>query len=292
MSNPHISRSLVLLLPFLFSPLCSYASSVVWVVSQKGDYVVIAAESRRVGEEKGKKIEPLNNDDCKVIALGGDTLFYETGNASVPIVYRGKPWNSESVARLVYKAAKNRNAQALSIDWGNRALEWWFVQPEADLKWSADPEGGLVNGGFINFDQSGNPSVFGQTLYYLAATRQLSRKPTTQAPGQIGVSGVGRDLVHEFVEGKTLRAARAYGILRPSDVSTDLTKDTDFVRKAVQFVIDNETGIDKIAVGGPIDVAVIRRFAGVDWVSRKKECYTLDLQPTALTKSKGRRGRN
>ena len=49
-------------------------SLVVWIVSKKTDYVVIGAESRTVD----KSGNLLDDRACKVISLGGDTLFFGT----------------------------------------------------------------------------------------------------------------------------------------------------------------------------------------------------------------------
>jgi hypothetical protein len=68
------------------------------------------------------------------------------------------------------------------------------------------------------------------------------------------------------VKAETPRALKAYGKLTPHNAGNNLAYDKEFVRKAVQFVIDNLTGNDKQLVHGSIDVAVIRRLGGIDWV--------------------------
>jgi len=269
---------------FCLGTSCAYGSSVVFVVSKTGDYVVIAADSRSLkatGDNNRslemKTMNPVHgNSECKIIALDGDTLFYETGTAYIG-VHRGKPWSSLAIARSVYKSSTKHDAMSLSVAWGNRALEWFYGQSANDIGSVTDSEEGLTNGGFINFDERSEPSAHGQTLYYDSSKRQLSRKPTVQSLGQIGAAGVGRGLVSELVSGKTTRARAALGAIPVDKLTTSLVIDTQFVTKAVQFVIDNATGREKESVRGPIDVAVIRRFGGVDWVRRKNECRAADL---------------
>jgi|HubBroStandDraft_6_1064221.scaffolds.fasta_scaffold05471_6 hypothetical protein len=90
-------------------------SLVVVTVSQKGDFVIVGAESRNVHDNK-----PFNDKACKIISLGGDTVFFETGVAYIKItrgtvsVKTGLTWNSQSVARSVYERSKNRAADKLS----------------------------------------------------------------------------------------------------------------------------------------------------------------------------------
>jgi hypothetical protein len=80
-------------------------------------------------------------------------------------------------------------------------------------------------------------------------------------------------LLREFEKAETVRARNAYGGLPLYKVTKDLSYDIQFAKKAVQFVIDNVEGEDKEYVHGPVDVVVIRRFGGIEWVSRKPSCY-------------------
>jgi hypothetical protein len=264
------SRWIILSVIFL-QTLC-YGTSIVLVVSATGEYVVIATESRNtaVGTRSS------DNRACKVIALD-NTLFFNAGNVIIG-TYRGKPWDSLETARELYKASKNRDAQRLSIAWGNRALAWFYGQSSSDLQSTAlPPDGALVTGGFVDFDFNKNPESFSQNLYFDVGTRQLSRKPASQSKGQIGISGIHTELVIEFEKAETPRALKAYGTLKIHNVTNDLSYDIEFVKRAVQFVIDNVPDNEKDYVHGPIDVVVLRRLGGIEWVSRKPNCYHQDV---------------
>jgi len=236
---------------------------------------VVAAESRQV-DISGNV---LNDHACKIISLGEDTLFFETGAALIG-VQKGESWDALSVARASYRESKKRDAQALSTAWGNVALNWFYGKNREDLRTSREAQDGrIVTGGFVEFESDGSPSVQNQTIFYLDDTKQLRRHPdgAPPGPGQITISGVALGLVQEFFDGKTERAVEAFGpIGMVRLIAVDPTTDSTLAKKAIQFAIDNSTGKEKEALGGPIDVAIIHKNRMIEWVSRKKECYEQD----------------
>jgi hypothetical protein len=93
----------------------------------------------------------------------------------------------------------------------------------------------------------------------------------------MGVSGIATNLVREFTEGKTARAVAAFGPVGTVRlIAVDPMLDVEFSKKAIQFAIDNSTGIEKAGLGGPIDVAILRKGQGIEWVGRKNLCYQMD----------------
>lgn len=261
----------------LLQTLC-YGTSIVLVVSETGEYVVIAADSRQA-DISGKR-KP-SDKECKVIQLD-NTLFFDSG--TVVIGARGGTWNSQQVAREVYRASKNHDAQALSVAWGSRAVVWFSSNSTVtDLQSIAQPDGTLVTGWFINLDSDNNPSSFVQTLYF-DGKLPLRVEQRKIANGDIGTAGIHSELVREFRNGETPRALKAHGTLKARDVGEDLSYDIQFARRAVQFVIDNVPDKEKYLVHGPIDVVVLRRMGGIEWLSRKSNCYSQDLSPKKSTK--------
>jgi hypothetical protein len=256
-------------------------SLVVWIVSQRSDYVVIGAESRNTD----KHLNVLNDRACKIISLGNDTLFYETGNSEI-WVQRGLPWSSRDAARSVYSSSPKHDATSLSAAWATNAVRWFYAQPELDLRGlSEPPHGNLVTGGFINFDKNGFLTIRTEEVSFNADKRQLIAQASTQAPGQVGVSGVGLDLVKEFFIGKTPRAARAFGpigIVRLIGVYA--AGDVENIRKAFRFVLDNASEEEKKFLGGDIDIAIIRNDRTIEWIARKSWCYEQDQETTNLPK--------
>lgn len=261
-------------------------SLVVSITSEKGDYVVVAAESRDLGKRAGARPDPYGDRACKIIELGSDTLFFETGSSFIVAIH-GENWDAKSVARAVYRESKEHTALALSIAWGNKALEWFYPQSQIDLQGISETGGRLVTGGFIGFDHNGVPSIQSQTIFYSGAQHTLSRRPDAQPPGlgQIGISGVALDLVKEFFDRKSERAVEAFGSVWRVTIAVDPHIDADLARNAIHFAMDNSTGKDKAALGGPIDVAIVRRGRMIEWISRKASCYEMDEKPKPRRKS-------
>jgi len=247
-----------------------HATSIVWVVSKAGRYVVLATDSRDFDPITQKSDDTV----CKVIALD-DTLFFNSGVVRLrPRL--GEPWESLRTAIETYKASKDHSAQALSIAWGNRAMAWFDGQTPLDIQKVTWPDGGLVMGGFINFNPNRNvAAAFVQMLHFNVGTGQVSTQPGTLR--EIGGAGIHGELVQEFTDAKTPRAIKAYGKLKPHNAMDNLAYDKEFVAKAVQFVIDNVTGDDKTLVHGPIDVVAVRR-GGIEWGPRKPNCYSQDFK--------------
>jgi len=249
-------------------------SLVVFVFSKNSDFIIVAAESREI-DRNGK---PLDDRGCKVITLGKDTLFFTTGSYRVA-ARSGEPWNALKVAGAVYKESKKRDALSLSNAWGKKALQWFSLQTKQDLEGLTEKTDRFVTGGFVNFMGDGIPSVQYQVLGYSRTEQGPFRRPgiETVNPGQVWAMGNGQELLTEFLDGKTKRAVEALG---PNDVlrfaSADPAMGSNLARKAIEFAVDNTTGAEKSSLGGPIDIAILRKNGTIEWVSRKRECYKID----------------
>lgn len=217
------------------------------------------------------------NQRCKVIALGGDTLFYESGNAVVE-VREGKPWSSVGQARDLYKASRTHDALELSTAWGDRAKAWFGQRSKEEMRGIARDGKYLVSGGFINFDKQAKPSVHGLNLNYDPASGNFPLVPNSQTPGDIGAAGTDVYLVSEFTENRSNRAQLAHGSLSQPSVTRDLRAGVTFVQEAIQFVIDNLPPEDKGHVAPPFDVAIMQP-SGIVWLARKDGCYKEDVLP-------------
>ena len=141
----------------------------------------------------------------------------------------------------------------------------------------SDPEGGILAGGFVNFDSTGHLSNQAIQIFFDAASGKLRSQTATESAGHAGVLGVGDELVHEFYARQTARAIIAFGPIVPKGV--DPTTDAALLRKAIQFAIDNSTGVDKTLLGGAIDIAIMRKNRTIEWVSRKPWCSKQDQRP-------------
>ena len=248
---------------------------VVWTVSRQADYVVIGADSRSFDLDS----KSINDSACKILSLGGDTLFYETGTART--VYGGKSWTAAGTARNVYKFALKHDALSLVTEWRDRTLRWFSSLPEEDLRSHTEKTNGkLVSDGFINFAPDGSLSVHSVEINYDAQRHKLDVQSTSQGPGETGISGVALNLVTEFLQGKTDRAIRAFGPVGTLRFGrgVDQKADVDLIQKAIKFAMDNATGDDKSSLGGDIDVAIVHKDRTIEWVVRKPLCSHQDLK--------------
>jgi hypothetical protein len=255
----------------------SHGSLVVAIVSQKADYVVVAAESRET-DHFGRFI---GDTGCKIIALGGDTLFFEAGTSSVVIQgeYRNA-WHAQALARSVYRRNRRHDALGLSTKWGADALLWFNALSETDLSSVPVEKGRIITGGFVNFTDDGDLPVRTQLITFSPATRHAERNEDIEptAPGRVAVLTVNKELTDEFFRSSTNRVRQALVVLgQDRNIGVDAAVDAILARGAIQFVMDNATAEDKAKIGGPIDVAVLRRGGAVVWVSRKKSCYQQDF---------------
>ncbi len=256
-------------------------SLVVSIVSQKGDYVVAAAESRNTG---GRDEAP-DNKGCKIISLGGDTLFFATGNVETGEGTR-TTWDARETARKIYAKAVKRDALSLSSAWKDQALRRFKGESQENLSADEPPNSDvIVTGGFITFTD-GIPSVQSEEIRYLRATKKLSRHLNEKPPGlgQLGMAGLARPLVQEFLDGKTLRAIHAFGPVRPwTLMGMDVAEDETIARKSIQFAIDYSTGEEHDSLGGPIDIAVLKKDQSIEWPNRQPGCYDQDLPASKAT---------
>jgi hypothetical protein len=262
--------ALLILTALAFPSLCQ-GTTIVFVISNNGDYVVLAADSRDFWSYGHP-----SDSACKIVAFK-DTLFYESGAATA--LFKDSKWDAVESAKGIYKRSKTHDAEMLSIIWGNEAMKFFNAQPDSFRRRAEgqNSNGGVVTGGFINFNALGNPVASAQTVTARLSDHQLFLKPTTEHTGQIGTSGVGHDLIAEFINARSSRALRAHGAFRPHLEGSSQFYDIQLVQQAIQFVIDNSTGEDKRGVNGPIDVAVLTRDGAVKWVTRKQDCYAFDI---------------
>src|SRR5579863_4845248 len=190
-----------------------YGSLVVAIVSSKGDYVVIASESRNTS---GWNHTPANDDACKIISVGGKTLFFETGESEYRS-QRGDLWDARAIARTVYLKSRDHDAHVLSLAWVSEARRWFARLPDAEMRSVtsafAGETGKIAMGGFAAFSGDGVAVVDGQSLFYSFTDRTFSERAefVPPGPGQVAGSGLALGLVDEFFRIRSPRAALTRG---------------------------------------------------------------------------------
>jgi hypothetical protein len=265
-----------------------HGTLILGLISRKGDYVVIGAESRNRHMD-GK---PSDDEGCKVIALGNKSLFFEAGVANLKVSKDADSWNALSAARAAYRESKIRDAEHMLIGWADIGREWFSKQsPQALQQVAIGEDGRIITGGFLSFTPNGSLTIRTEAIFYSEPQNKVEARPDPKITGAYGqtdakftpvIYGVARDLVIEYFNGKTLRAVNAFGPIGSTRLfAVDPMLDTEEVRKAIQFAIDNATGRDKAEIGGPIDTVILRNNQTIQWVRRKPECYKLDQKPMA-----------
>jgi hypothetical protein len=249
-----------------------------WIVSRQKNYVVVGTDSRDVDLRTGNRVD---DSACKVISLGGRTLFFELG-VSRGELSDGKIWSPQELARDVYRSSKQRDAENLSVAWGKAAYNWFSRLFPKNLAVATDTQDGrLVLGAFVNFQEKFT-GIEVDELFYDVSRDKLSLKQS--AFTQTGFAGVGVELMQEFVH--PLSSDRAFAAQVSPSVELDPYDDAKTIRAGIQFAIDNSTGPDHDKIHGPIDIAILRQGKTVEWVSRKHECYASDQPATPNESSK------
>ena len=217
-----------------------------------------------------------------------ETLFFEAGQ-SMYSSHRRRLVGLTCDCPGVYLKSKKHDAHALSLAWVDEAERWFARLPDTEMGSVTNAYSGesakIGTGGFVAFDAHGIPMVDAQNLYYSFLAKTFSEGPefAPPGPGQVGASGVALDLVDEFFKIKSPRAALARG----SDfVGVDAAGDSRIAANAIQFAETYSTEPEKSRIGGPIDIAVLRKNATVEWPNRKDECYQYDLK-AGPTKASG-----
>jgi hypothetical protein len=246
-----------------------WGTAIAFYVSRSGDYVVVAADSR--GLHKGGR---KTDHDCKLIALGKDTVFSVAGSYSIS-VKNGESWDANQVARRAYRdSSKGSDIRSWSQSWGKQAVRWFHRLQQDQL--DAFPRI-LVSGGFLT-SRNSVPTVHLEQV--VRSKDGITSEPSDRGGlGTGGADGIGAPLVAEFYRQATPRARAATAGIRFAPGGVDPNSDAELVGRAVQFAIDNATGTAKDMLGGPVDIAIVRA-AGIQWIKRKSECYRLDEAAT------------
>jgi hypothetical protein len=241
-------------------------SLVVVVWSKKGDYVVVAAESRRT-DLQGR---PVTNTACKVIGLGGATLFFVTGRGDLQVDedhHTVRSWDGERLAHRIYQKSGGRYPDYLSDEWTSETFSWLKEsqkQGDALSQMAYSDTGEIAEAGFIGPGSDRPITVKTSGIYYSMADDKIVLKPPPpSSPGAISFFGAGQDLAKKYLNTHSL----SFGL--------DPTVDEDFAKRMVQFAIDNSTGPDHDLLGGDIDVALLQN-GQITWKDRKGNCSALD----------------
>jgi hypothetical protein len=272
--------TLVVLLLMLPSTLqAQYVSGTVVVLEVGGDYIVIAADSLRLGPDPGE----VSHSACKIAKLSDQFVFATSGISGHPSVAKtpgSVTWNVYDIATQEYAVLANEHTahliQKLAAAYGERLAD----RINKDLK--LEPEGplraylakhGVGTAVFAGFDEEHHRVILevrvgiqspGATVVEYATRLLTAGDETTEAMvfGDSAIAG-------ELNEGKTDRS-RSWQSAMSLQLRGQGLKDRLLFK--AEYVADLTARYDPNQVGGPIDVIHVTRNGGVTWVRRKSAC--------------------
>jgi hypothetical protein len=250
------------------------ASGTIIVMAQTKRYIVVAGDSRGGESDDGITIKSTNDYECKIAALGGNTVFGAAGVIGNP----AKKWTAVSVA-VDASAPILKRTRVGSID-GDRILENWaklMLRRLADFStvqlsaYAKKNEGVITTGILAGVEPDGTAWLhalklnYSDTggLWYQGYTMTSNDPPT--AYYFLGKSEVGL----EFEESKTSKRAilerTRWSVMKLSGMALDRFKAARLVKLTIEF------NPDKSEVGGKTDEIELDS-KGVRWIALKKNC--------------------
>jgi hypothetical protein len=257
-----------------------YASGTVVVLEVGGDYIVVAADSLRLGPGPGQ----VSHSACKILKLSDQFVFAASGLEAHPGIAKtlgSNAWNVKDIAKQEYAALGKKHTdqwiQKLAAAYGERLSG----QINHDLK--LEPTGGPLMT-YLTKHQGGGAAVFA------GFDEKLQRvivevKVAIQSPGARSVgyttkllpsdSAGGTEVLgdtaiaQELAAGRSQRAQEWRSAMLLQSPAGSL-KDSLIV--GAESVAEWTAKYDPGLVGGPIDVILVTRKRGVTWVRRKQSC--------------------
>lgn len=244
-----------------------HGSLVVWVVGENFDYFVVGAESKITYPGHGH-----DESGCKIISLGKRTLFFATGNLTVP--EGGSLWSASGFARSVFRTSPSnkRDASSLSARWSQLSADWFARVPIAELaRYTSGPDKGFVIGIFASFksDKLGLERDF---FHYVQGKPRLVTDHVSLVA--TSASGLTTGLAEESL-GQLSERSMVWRMSGPRFPDA-ARQDAEYVRQAIEFAIKYSTATAHEEIGGKIDIAILRRGEDVTWVDRKPGCERQD----------------
>jgi hypothetical protein len=256
-----------------------YVSGSVVVLEEGGDYIVIAADSLRLGPRPGQ----VSNTACKIVKLSDQLVFAASGLSGRPGITKAPgsdTWNANDIARQEYTAmGKKHNdqwIQKLAAAYGARLSGQinhdLRLEPDGPLMTYLAKHGGGGAAVFAGFDEQLQRVMVEVTVGIQGPSARVVGYTTKLLPNDdAGGTEVLGDtaIAQELAAGRTQRAQEWHSamLLQPPGLSLK-----DRLLIGAESVAEWTAKYDPDLVGGPIDVILVTRKRGVTWVRRKPAC--------------------
>lgn len=269
--------AIALILACAAPQICAQVETGTFVVirsSQKE--IVVAADSRAI---VGGAID---DNSCKISALGDNLIFAAAGETGVTHKSRGLSWDSRTTARDLFLRLSRQRADEpmpirLAIAWGNEVKTKLKIEATHNKAISKGKTPGmdLTSGVFAGFYENAPLIVVGGITYEVNSggvfdpqfsIRSIYRTPQTVILGDTAIAA-------KLGAPATSRSQRW---IRSLPFSPDPI--ARFAIGAVNFAIQysptriggNGRYVSDIA--GPVDAVRLVRFAGPEWIQIKPKC--------------------
>jgi hypothetical protein len=256
-----------------------YVSGSVVVLEDGGDYIVIAADSLRLGPGPGQ----VSHAACKIVKLNDQIVFAASGLTGRPGIAKtpgSDTWNVKDIARQEYTALRKKRVdqliQKLAAGYGQRLSDLinhdLRLEPDGPLMTYLSEHGGGGAALFAGFDEQHQRVIVEVTVGIqgpgargVGYTTKL--RPNDDAGGTEVLGDTA--IAQELAAGRTQRAQewRSAMLLQPPGLSLK-----DKLLVGAESVAEWTAKYDPDHVGGPIDVILVTRKRAVTWVRRKPEC--------------------
>ena len=255
------------------------AQGSVAVLQAGGDYIVVAADSLRVGPRPGQ----VSYQACKILALGNQMVYAAVGISSKQYAAGAllpSNWETSDIAKREYdyfaRKHEGRLIENVAVGYGNSLA----AKINHDLKmdgqgrvraflWSNQGVGRAL---FAGFDEKHQRVILEVNVALSSASAGEVTVTTTAHPGNdnavaqvIGDTSV----AEEYAAGRTERSRGWRSALELENSGLGLKEQLIVATARIaELTAKNNPRL----VGGPIDEVLVMRKAGVTWVRRKAAC--------------------
>ena len=261
---------------------CQMNSGTVVVFYISDDKIAISADSRSL-IVRGDKVTSVNDQTCKIAALGDHALFGASGFARYIKSGHNDPapeYDFATNARRAY-SANSRAIASVAESWAKEVIPQMTAVLRLHPGTFSFLKGEFAGGGvFLTSTYYGEIRVYAVNVSYHKdnavapfTSEVLNLAPCTTAIGPYCVLGK-TEVAMEFASLKTARArqeAATWEARKSSRVDDDeALRTARLVDLSIAYAPDRYWGYADVA--GAVDTAILKRGGTVQWLARKSEC--------------------
>lgn len=249
-------------------PVAHFTHGTVGVVYYTDDNIIFAADSHGIDRDEGQE-----NHECKILALGGQVLFFSSGISQITFHDNLGPLSNTLEARNAYQQTLASYGTArghvgdIAAQWGSNMKAQYNTMGPAAVK-QVDQSNQLPHGVFGGLDADGK-----LVLFWTHLTSDPGGAQFTTAAIQCKIDNTcafrSPDIPNEFLRKETPRAKEEAETWRPRKGSRPSDRDILKTMRLVELTIRySPPGL----VGGTIDAVQMNRDGSVHWFARKQNC--------------------